>query len=285
MELNTKQYGFDAELYLSERPWDEQKVVIVCGGSDGDFSLTKKLAKNLCNQGIHTLALKYINAPGLPKHTIEAPVETAIKAVNYLKSSGYHKIGIYGISSGGEYALIAATYTTDITNVIAINAPTAISQADNGIVSKKTSCWSWEGRPFSYIPVGYSLLKALPKSLAKRELYTAHFYEQSIKYAKKEAWIEVEKINGPVLFLTAEHDSICSSDRFAKIAIERLEQKKFAFRHEQINYKYASHFLFPVEHSKDIPTSVIAIERKYADECARSRADSMEKSVAWLKSW
>jgi dienelactone hydrolase len=121
--------------------------------------------------------------------------------------------------------------------------------------------------------------------IAKRELYTSHFYERAINAAPDDAWIAVEQINGPVLFLTADRDTVCPSGKFARIADERLKKSEFPYPHQHISYRYASHFLLPVEYPKAIPLGVMATERKYPKECAESRLDSLRRTVQWLRDW
>lgn len=278
-------HGFQGCFYRSERPWEEKKAVIVCGGSDGDFTLTKQLSETFCSQGVHVLALAYVNAPGLPKHTVEAPVESAENAVQWLLDNGFDKIGMYGISSGGEYALLAASLLPRITCAVAVSAPCAVSQADNGVHYKNTSCWTWRNHPVSYMEINYSLISAIPMSLRHKELYTRHFYEKGIGSAPGNVWIPVEKINGPVLFLTAGEDSICPSSEFAKRAVQRLKEHDFPFPYEHVDYPYASHFLIPALTPESAPFKAFAIERRRPKECAESRADSLRKTVAWLKKW
>lgn len=117
------------------------------------------------------------------------------------------------------------------------------------------------------------------------ELYTAHFYEHAIKLASDDVWIPLEQINGPILFLTAQKDSFCPSSLFAKIASERLTAKGFSYSHKHINYEYASHFLVPIEKPESIPVKATKVERKYQQECAKSRIDSLHKTIEWLKKW
>ncbi|NFA59100.1 alpha/beta hydrolase family protein [Clostridium sporogenes] len=283
--FNVDVHGFQGSFYCSEQTLEENKVLIVCGGSSGNFALTAKLAEIFCNQGFHVLAMAYVNAKGLPKHTVEAPVESAQNAVKWLSNNGFNKIAMYGISSGGEYALLAASLIPQITCVVAVSAPCAISQGDDGLRYKNTSCWSWNNNPVPYMKINYSLIKAIPVSLRHRELYTKHFYEKGMKNAPDNVWIPVEKINGAVLFLTVKEDSICPSSDFAKIAICRMKEHKFCFPYEHVDYKYGSHFLIPVANSKSIPFKVFAIERRYPKECAESRIDAFNKIIKWLKIW
>ena len=283
--FNINENGFYGCLFQATQPWQDDKVLIVCGGSNGNFKLTSMLSKTLCSQGISVLALAYINVPGLPKHTIEAPVESVENAVNWLSNNGYHKIGIYGISSGGELALLSASLIPQITCTVAISAPSAVSQADNGFAHKNTSCWSWRNKSIPFLHTNYSLLRAIPQSIKNKELYTSHFYERALNSANDNIWIQIENINGSVLFLTAQNDSLCPSNFYASIAINRLNSKGFTHHYEHITYEYASHFLLPIKNLESVPLKIFKVERKFPQECANSRIDSLTKTIEWLKKW
>lgn len=283
--FSVAEHGFSGTLYQSINHLKKDKILIICGGSNGNFAGTTKIAEIFCEYGINTLALAYINAPGLPKHTIEAPIESAENAVTWLDHNGFNKIGIYGLSSGGEYALLAATLIPRITCVVAISAPCVVSQADNGISYKNTSCWSWRKQALDYMKINYSLIKAIPTCLFYRELHTKQFYEKGIKATTNNPWIAVEQINGPVLLLTAKEDSICPSSDFAQLAMQRMENNNFSFSYEHVEYQYGSHFLVPIENPKSIPLTVFAIERIKSKECATSRVASLNKTLEFLRQW
>lgn len=285
--MNKKNYiieedGFCGNLYFSESSFDNNKVLIVCGGSDGEFSFTEKIAEYFCKAGFNSLALAYINAPGIPKHTIEAPIETIETAVNKLSEEGFSMIGAYGISSGGEFVLLASTLIHKISCVIAVSSPTVISQADNGIVHKNTSCWSWQKKPFPYLNINYSLFRAIPKSLFRRELYVTDQYEKALINAPEDVWIPVENIKGKILIISAEEDTICPSTFFGKQAVERLKKANFHFQYEHLAYKYASHFVVPFETSE---RKAFRIERKFPCECMESCIDAYKKAIQWLENW
>ena len=50
--------------------------------------------------------------------------------------------------------------------------------------------------------------------------------------------------------------------------------------HEHICYEYASHLLVPYKLKS---ARIFAIERKYPEKCMESNLDSLEKTLAFLK--
>lgn len=97
------------------------KAVIVLGGSEGNENTPRNLGGRFSREGIAALGLCYWNVPGLPDELIEVPIEPIERAVAYLNQRGFEHVGIYGISKGGELALLAASLIPDIECAIAIS--------------------------------------------------------------------------------------------------------------------------------------------------------------------
>lgn len=283
--FSIKEHGFYGKLMRAEMPFDKRKVVIVCGGNDGDFERTQLLCSFFTDHGIDALGLEYFGREGLPRHTIEVPVESAENAVKVLKQEGYSKIAIYGLSAGGEYALLAASLIPDITCVIAVSAPTAVSQADNRIYSKNTSSWSWRGKSFPFLKIEYNLWKIFSRSIGKGELHRSSFFEKGFARVSKEAWIPVENIKGPVLFLTAKDDSICPSFAFAQCAVRRLAENNFDYPKRHMAFSYASHMLLPFKNPQKVPLRIFQMERKFPSQCAKTRETVGKVMMEWIKAW
>ena len=260
----------------------EDKAMIILGGSDGSRRLTKAMARRFCQAGITSLGLLYINAPGMPRHTMEVPVESVERAVYWLKNKGFSKVGIWGMSSGGELALLSASLIPQIGCVVAVSAPTAVCQADNGRRAFATSCWTWRGKTLPYLPVRFSVWRTIPKSMCRRELFITDQYERAVHEATEDVWIEVEKIQGPVLTIAARDDTVCPSVFFGEVVEKRLNNACFPYPHQHLIYDYASHFIVPGEW---LEKKAFRIERRNPSKCQTSCEDAFEKAVNWIKAW
>jgi dienelactone hydrolase len=80
-----------------------------------------------------------------------------------------------------------------------------------------------------------------------------NLYSDSLKNASAEAEIPVEAINGPVLMISGQADSLWPSPEMARRVEQRLQAR--GFRHPVINLVYpdAGHAVFGVPVAADAP--------------------------------
>jgi len=71
------------------------------------------------------------------------------------------------------------------------------------------------------------------------------FYERALEdeTAVAAAQIAVEKINGPLLFISGTDDQMWPSTRLSEMAIERLKTHDHPFPYEHLRYEGAGHMI------------------------------------------
>ncbi|HEX8805944.1 MAG TPA: hypothetical protein VF741_03300, partial [Candidatus Aquilonibacter sp.] len=82
-------------------------AMVLLGGSEGGNSMAG-FAKRFAEHGYVAASVAYFKMPGLPQMLVDVPVETIRPAIATLQSRtdvNVDKIGILGISKGGEFAL------------------------------------------------------------------------------------------------------------------------------------------------------------------------------------
>ncbi len=290
METTREQEGFISALYQPAQDRYQGKVLIMVGGSDGSYSLTKLIAEQFVGRGLSVLALAYWNYEGLSKTVQRLPLEIVERAAVWLKEQGYQKIGMWGISLGAEYALLCGCYLPEhITCVVGVSPINVCGQA----FQKKTayvrktkmldgSGFSFRGRDIPYTKIHYSKRKIFMDSVRTRGLCLRSWYEGVVENAPEEARLPIETIRGPILLLAADHDEMWQAKEASDAMEARLREKGFGYRFAYYHYPYASHFLLPYHlYSKDI----FWIERKYPKECWASNLDSFEKTLTFLQEW
>ena len=143
IHTSVKSEGFEGILFPGNG--SKKKVVIVMSGSNGGMRITQNEAMFYHDNGIPALALALFKTKQTSSDLVSVPVEYVEKAINFLKSSGYEKIGIDGTSKGSEMALLAGTMFPEITCVIARVPTYFISEGLSGKGKDKgpsgTSCW------------------------------------------------------------------------------------------------------------------------------------------------
>jgi len=229
----------------------------------------------------------YFNVPGLPDNLIRVPVDPFEKAVGWLKEQGYERIYVYGISKGGELALLAASLIPGISGVVAISPMHCVWSGlvgNKGLLDKKVSDiseFTWRGED---LPCMQAVLKYAPgvwHLITQQQFDLKYMYERPLENFREETAIRVENIKGDILFIYAEDDLMWPSKAAVKYMEKRLKEKDFSHEVREISYDKASHILVPL--SPDA-LKMFKVERKYPEECRKSREDAFEKTVEWIRS-
>ncbi len=286
-EFTLKKDGFIGALYQPERDEYPGKAVIMFGGSDGIYNLTKLVSEQYVIRGMTVLALAYWNEPGLPDGFEKVPVESVEKAVLWLRGQGFEKVGLWGISMGAELALLAGSLMPELISCVTAVCPTNI--CGQGFIKKKSiqalecSAFSWRGEEVPWARLKFSKSAILRDSLREKGICLRSCYEDAVRNAPEEAQIKVENIGGPVLLIYPEYDGMWPSELSAEKIRVRLKEKNFAHPCKCVSYKYASHMLVPIRSSS---VKMFRVERKHPKQCWESDMDAFEKTLAfWKEVW
>ena len=268
--------GFEGILFPGDGSKD--KVLIVMSGSNGGMGMAKREARFYHESGIPALSLALFGTSRTSPDLVSVPVEYVQKAVQYLRGLGYRKIGIDGTSKGSEMALVAASLLPDISCVIARVPSYYVSEGLSGQGKKKgpsgTSCWSYRGTDLPFAPYKTRSINMLHVLKTHKELRIRDI--NSDKDVTADNIIPVEKINGPVLFISSRHDEVWPSYESACLMEERLEAAGFAFAHKHVVFENMSHAA--ITHLPWIYKMAFKSERQHASECARDR-EAMKKEL------
>jgi uncharacterized protein len=212
-----------------------QPLIVGFGGSEGgnawDSDYWKKTRDEFIAKGYAFLAIGYFGGKGTPdtlnKISINQ-VHDAIKAAAKNKKINKNKIAVIGGSRGGDLALLTASYFKDIKCVVAI-VPSHV--AFPGHTSHfTTSAWTFNNKQLPFVPVNE---EAVP-FLMKRDLRGAFTAMLKDSAAEEKAFIKVERINGPVLFLSATKDDHIPGVEMCNKMTARLKASKFKHPFEHI---------------------------------------------------
>jgi pimeloyl-ACP methyl ester carboxylesterase len=215
----------------------KRPLLVAMGGAEGGNPWAGPRAQTMRNlflaDGYAFLALGYFGAPGTPEKldriAIDAVRDAILKAAQD-PAVDARCIALIGGSKGAELALLMASRYPDIKAVAAVVPGSAVfvghtDQFDTGSFSEN-------GVELPYVPMTE---KAVPALLAgdKRKVFDLMMED---KAAVARARIPVEKINGPVFFLSATQDELWASKEMSDQMMETLKQAKFghAFEHVAI---------------------------------------------------
>ena len=227
-------HNVESKLYLSDSS-SNQPLIVGLGGSEGGNAWASNYWKNtrdeFLKKGYAFLAVGYFNAKGTPdtldRISIEQVHNAIVEAAKNPKVNK-KKIAIIGGSRGGDLALLIGSYFKDIKAVVAI-VPSNVAFPGN-TNHFTTSSWTYNGKELPFVPVSE---EAVP-SLMKHDLRSTFEIMLKDSIAEQKAIIQVEKIDGPILFMSATKDEVCPSTPMCEKMMTRLKNKNFKYQYEHI---------------------------------------------------
>ncbi len=218
-------------------------AIIILGGSEGGTASVRGVARQFANEGYAVLALSYFGAPGLPATAEDIPLEYFDRAIAWLARQPQvdpERVGVFGISKGGEAALLIGSRSPQL-HAVAAGVPS--SMVWQGISASAgaapTSTWSLEGAPVAYLP--YDPTVRFDFTRYMESIYALYSGALPNADAHAEAMIPVERINGPVLLISGKNDAMWPSTAMSEMVVARLREKGFAHPVEHLAYENAGH--------------------------------------------
>ncbi|MGZ3696072.1 MAG: acyl-CoA thioester hydrolase/BAAT C-terminal domain-containing protein, partial [Bdellovibrionota bacterium] len=239
-----KSGGLVGRLFLPADASGAHPAMITFGGSEGGAEGGYMSAAFLASHGFVALGLGYFNAPGLPKDLANIRLEYFEKAIKFLQARrdvNPEKIGVMGVSRGGELALLLGATFPQIKAVVG-DVPSPIVFAGNPSDGSSQPAWIYKGKALSLVPLFTDLVKV--KLTDGRTAYNNRpVFEVALKdkSAVASAFIRLENINGPVLLTGGEDDQVWPSCDFIKMAMNRLKEKQHPFADQSFCYPNAGH--------------------------------------------
>lgn len=216
--------------------------LIVLGGSEGGLG-SEDVAAQLASHGYAAVALAYFGMDGLPQALEEIPLEYFKKAIDWMMRQRFVKaggLGVVGTSKGAEAALLVGSTYREIRVVIGY-VPSGVVWSCICSTPNKSS-WSLGGKPLTFIPQAADPTYGPPQGFPLSPLVNYTFRLRDAAAARRAA-ITVEKIQGPVLLISATDDHLWPSSALARMIMERLKRKGHPFADSSLVYESAGHLI------------------------------------------
>lgn len=192
-------------------------VVIAIGGSEGGISTGNANGEMMAPHCLAVLGLAYFKEKGLPESLDHIPVDYFIRAIDYVETIPQvdaARIGFVGGSRGAELALLLASMEPRIKSVVA-TTPSSVAWYGRNTAS---SAWTLHGKD----------VPAMSLELDDKAPVLSRF-EAALKNQEnvRRSFFAVEKINGPILLISAENDQFWPSYRMANDIQAYLKEHHF----------------------------------------------------------
>jgi dienelactone hydrolase len=224
-------------------------AVVVLGGSDGGNTF-QYVAALLAAQGFAALSLPYFAYEDLPTDLVEIPLEYFEEALAWLRERPEvdgGRVGVLGMSYGGQLALLLGATVAGIGAVVALVPSGITGGAVTGDFSRMArAAWTHRGQPLPFIPPRYDpdgLKQFAAAAASGRPIAMTPGFLRLLEGAALEAvTIPVERTTGSILLMSAGDDQVWPSTVLAEIALARLRANAFPYPVEYLTYPEAGHF-------------------------------------------
>jgi len=218
----------DVELFA--RDGGKRPLIVGLGGGEGGNAWASARwtpqRERFLDQGYALLALGYFGTPNSPETldriSLDGVHAAIVEAGKDPRVDG-RCVAIIGGSRGAELALLLASHYPDIDAVVAIVPGSAVFPALTDAMT--TGGFSLHDKPLPFVPMTWG---ATPDLLVGN-LRGAFETIMQDGAAMQRAAIAVEKINGPIQFVSASRDEMWPSKEMADAMMLRLKAK--GFRH------------------------------------------------------
>ncbi len=264
--------------------------VIVVGGSEGGAATAKTYAPMLAAQGFAVLGLPYYSpgydpadiVPGLPTSFTEIPVDrlAQVKAwIDRHPGIDARRIAIWGVSKGGEFAMLAAARLPWLAAVVGV-VPSDVVWEGWGAPGQPTASFGWNGRPLPFVPyLGMNLELARIAREERIETRRPHDAGRAANAASvAAATIRVEDFAGEMLVIGGDEDRVWASGTMARnIAARRAAAGR---QTALLTWPDAGHALAGPGTE---PVSAMVGNGGTANGIAAARATAWAATIAFLK--
>ncbi|MEM9939242.1 MAG: acyl-CoA thioesterase/BAAT N-terminal domain-containing protein [Pseudomonadota bacterium] len=250
VELNDLDAAFPGAVYAvpsdGEGPWP---VLVVLGGSEGHDTTARRMTPVFASYGYFTVGVPYYSpaygdqvqpVPGLPRAFANIDVaylRNILEELARYPEADTERVGLWGVSKGAEYALIAGTNIPDIDAIAAI-VPTDVVWEGWG-ASETVSSFAWDGEPLAFVPyqgMDEEFQKESPSLRIPHDAGRDAFPERV-----QAARIAVEEIDEPLFLVGGDQDLVWASGPMARSIKEKRDEA--GLETELFVSETAGHFL------------------------------------------
>ncbi|OZI44746.1 palmitoyl-CoA hydrolase [Bordetella genomosp. 5] len=279
--------GLVGTLYLPPGPGPHPAVLILNGSGGG---INEPRAALYASRGYAAFAQGYFKAPGLSGYISNTPLEMFKQGMDWLRRTVrplHDFVAISGQSRGGELVLLlGATYPEDVSAVVAYVPGAVVHSGQNAAdpaVGREGPAWLLGGKPVPHVWENNRTATWKPFD----EGPAPHRHERAILTALEDpdavarARIPVERIQGPVILLSATDDGSWPSSLYSRMVRDKLAETRHPYPVEWLDYQDGGHLiLFPY-----VPTTQHVYAHPVSGKISTSGGTPHDNARADAESW
>ncbi len=228
-----REAGMVGVLFTPPGPGPHPAVVVLAGSGGG---IMEARAALFAAHGYQALALGYFGAPGLPPRISGTRLEYFADALDWMRATLAPKdgfIAVAGVSRGGELSLLlGATYPERVSAVIAYvpcHFTNGVLNAGHPGEDRHAPTWTLAGEPLPALAAAnrtadWGIFDNTPGARSQTPAFLTCLGDP---VAMARARIAIERIRGPIMFISGSDDQLWPSERFSDMAEQDLAQSQF----------------------------------------------------------
>lgn len=285
--IEVRENGLVGTVYLPATEGPHPAVMILNGSGGG---INEPRAALYASRGYIAFALAYFKAPGLSNYISNTPLEYFKQGLDWLRATYQplnNFVAINGQSRGGELVLLLASlYPEDVSAVVAYVPGAVVHSGQNAAdpkVGREGPAWLYHGKPITHIWENNKTATWAPFD----EGPAPHRHEKAVltalqdEEAVERARIRVEKIQAPIILLSATDDGAWPSSLYSKMVVDHLENHNFKYDVRWVDTEDGGHaIVFPY-----VPTTQIVhthpVSGKISTNGGKADANARSNERSW----
>lgn len=279
--------GLSATLFTPATP-GPHPVVMVLNGSGG--GINEPRAALYASRGYAALAVGYFKSPGRSDYISDTHLEYFETALQWIHRELHPKDGfvaLSGQSRGGELVLLLGSLFPDLVKAVVGYVPSALvhcaQNACDPAKGREGPAWIFRGQPLTDIWTNNRWASWAPwdEGPEPRRHTAAMLTALQDPDAVERARIRVERIDGPVMLLSATDDGSWPSSLYSKMVKDHLAAHHHPYPVEHHDWEGGGHaILFPY-----VPTTHLFYAHPVSRRLSTSGGTPAVNALANEQSW
>lgn len=284
---DVREDGLVGTLYLPAGPGPHPAVMIMNGSGGG---INEPRAALYASHGYAAFALGYFKAPGLSDYISNTPLEYFQRGLQWLRRTvkpAHDFVAISGQSRGGELVLLlGATFPEEVSAVIGYVPGAVVHSGQNAAdpkIGREGPTWLLDGKPLPHVWENNRTASWKPFDDGP----APHRHERAILTALQDpdavarARIQVERIKGPIMLLSATDDGSWPSSLYSKMVRDTLEDAGHPHAVRWLDFQDGGHLIvFPY-----VPTTQMVYAHPVSGKISTSGGNPKDNARADEQSW